>query len=78
MVFTIADTFPSDQSRQIALETVKRAAAEPGEELVRTHRAWWHAYYPKSFVSVPDTQIESFYWIQMYKLGQRDAGRMAP
>ena len=68
VVFTIADTFPRDQSRHIALETVKRAAAERAEELVRTHRAWWHGYYPASFVSVPDSQIESFYWIQIYKL----------
>lgn len=68
LLFTIADTFPRDQSRPLALDTVRRAAAEPGEELVRTHRAWWHAYYPESFVSVPDAQIEGFYWIQMYKL----------
>ncbi len=33
------------------------------------HRAWWHAYYPASFVSIPDARLEAFYWIQMYKLG---------
>jgi hypothetical protein len=37
-------------------------------ETVRTHRAWWQTYYPRSFLSVPDTRLESFYWIQMYKL----------
>lgn len=68
LMFTLADTFPGDESKQIALKTVKAATAQSGEELVQSHRAWWHAYYPQSFVSVPDAQIEGFYWIQMYKL----------
>jgi hypothetical protein len=33
-----------------------------------SHRDWWHKYYPESFLSIPDTRMESFYWIQMYKL----------
>jgi hypothetical protein len=36
--------------------------------LEKSHRDWWHAFYPKSFVSLPDTRAESFYWIQLYKL----------
>jgi alpha-L-fucosidase 2 len=35
---------------------------------VASHRDWWHHYYPQSFLSLPDTRMESFYWIQMYKL----------
>lgn len=38
-------------------------------DFASTHRAWWHEYYPQSFLSIPDTRMESFYWIQMYKLG---------
>jgi len=37
--------------------------------LQNENRDWWHAYYPKSFVSIPDPRVESHYWIQMYKLG---------
>jgi alpha-L-fucosidase 2 len=36
--------------------------------LEEPHRKWWHDFYQKSFLSVPDTKIESFYWIQLYKL----------
>jgi len=68
LFFTIADTFPQDESKMAAIETVRRAAAEAPEDLLKRHRDWWHAYYPASFVSVPDAQIEGFYWIQMYKL----------
>jgi len=38
------------------------------DRFVASHRAWWHAYYSESFLSIPDTRMESFYWIQMYKL----------
>jgi len=30
--------------------------------------AWWHAFYQKSFLSIPDAKMESFYWIQLYKM----------
>lgn len=31
--------------------------------------SWWHDFYQRSFVSLPDRALESFYWIQLYKLG---------
>ena len=51
-----------------ALGTVDRATEQGVDALLSSHRAWWHAYYPQSFLSLPDTRLESFYWIQMYKL----------
>ncbi|CAG7643027.1 glycoside hydrolase family 95-like protein [Paenibacillus allorhizosphaerae] len=51
-----------------AQEDLATAGKLPWQELVQSHRAWWHAYYPQSFVSLPDTRLEGFYWIQMYKL----------
>ncbi|HTB79262.1 MAG TPA: hypothetical protein VK717_00085 [Opitutaceae bacterium] len=38
-------------------------------KLTEGHRAWWHAFYPASFLSIPDARLEAFYWIQIYKLG---------
>lgn len=38
------------------------------QELIAAHRQWWHHYYPESFISLPDARMESFYWIQQYKL----------
>lgn len=29
---------------------------------------WWHKYWDKSYINIPDKQIENFYNIQMYKL----------
>ena len=68
LLVSIAHTYPAATARADALAAVRAAAAEPMDALVREHRAWWHAYYPRSFVSLPDAYWEGFYWIQMYKL----------
>ena len=51
-----------------ARDDVQRAMAKGVEELTRSHREWWHACYPASFISIPDTRLEGFYHIQLYKL----------
>ncbi|MDD2598435.1 MAG: alpha-L-fucosidase [Kiritimatiellae bacterium] len=68
LTLTVADSFPELTAQTTALATVQRVAALPPAALEQSHRAWWHAYYPAGFLSVPDAQIEGFYWIQIYKL----------
>lgn len=68
MILSIADSFPEKSAAQEAVQTVKRNATADHEQLVKSHRDWWHNFYPQSFVSVPDGKIQSFYWIQWYKL----------
>lgn len=61
-----------------AAQAVSVAAQCGLATLTGSHRAWWHAFWPQSFVSIPDTRMESFYWIQMYKLASATrAGRPA-
>jgi alpha-L-fucosidase 2 len=55
-------------ARAEALGSLKAAEAAGLERLVATHRQWWHGFYPKSFLSIPDSRLESFYWIQLYKM----------
>ncbi|XP_065835592.1 uncharacterized protein [Oscarella lobularis] len=52
----------------VAVANVKKSVAQGVDGLVSMHRQWWHQYYPASFLTFNDTKIESFYWIQMYKL----------
>jgi alpha-L-fucosidase 2 len=58
----------SNQVKQEIESNVRKASTQPWESWVVAHRSWWHDYYRQSFVSIPDTVLESFYWIQMYKL----------
>jgi alpha-L-fucosidase 2 len=77
---SVAHSFPGDGATDAALSDVRRAAPLPLAELAADHRAWWHTYYRKSFLSIPDARLQSFYWIQLYKVAsaaRRDAPVMA-
>jgi hypothetical protein len=52
-----------------AVQTIRDAETVPYATLEHNHRAWWADYFAQSFLSIPAPRIESFYWIQMYKLG---------
>ncbi|MER5539161.1 glycosyl hydrolase family 95 catalytic domain-containing protein [Streptomyces mirabilis] len=76
----VAHSYPKSTALGRALATVRGASALPYDLLAKTHRAWWHAYYRKSFLSLPDARIQRFYWIQLYKTAsaaRRDAPVMA-
>ncbi len=68
LVLAITRSTEAEGARKEAAAAVERALKLGAERLRRSHRAFWHGYYPASFVSLPDTRLESFYWIQMYKL----------
>ena len=51
-----------------AVAAVRQAADTGLQKLAESQQAWWHKFWPEGFVSVPDTRIESFYYIQMYKM----------
>jgi len=69
LYITTANEVPaSGVSARVALQAVRDAAARKSSKLIEESRDWWHNYYRQSFISIPDTKMESFYWIQLYKL----------
>jgi alpha-L-fucosidase 2 len=57
------------KSAEVAVSNVLEVAALPEKSLVEEHRAWRHAFFQKSFLSIPDPRLESLYWTQIYKMG---------
>ena len=57
------------RSEVVATSSVQKAAKLNPKSITAQHRQWWHRFYQKSFLSVPNAQMESFYWIQLYKMG---------
>ncbi|MGP4007502.1 glycosyl hydrolase family 95 catalytic domain-containing protein [Streptomyces sp. 4N124] len=64
----VTHSHPGTDAEGRARTAVRKASALPVSSLLRTHRDWWHAFYRKSFVSLPDGMLQSFYWLQLYKL----------
>lgn len=65
---SVGHSFPASTARAKALAVVEALSLKSLEDLQITHRAWWHTFYPKSFVSLPDQRMQSFFWIQHYKM----------
>ena len=68
LYLSIVDTYSEMNAGEEATAVVRKVAKEKAESLRKRHNDWWHSYYPESFISVPDAQIEGFYWAQIYKL----------
>jgi len=68
-IVSIANSYPAADAGITAADDVKRFAALDRAGWIEQHRAWWHDYYPRSFVTIPDKSIESLYWQTIYRFG---------
>ncbi|MFI1032558.1 glycosyl hydrolase family 95 catalytic domain-containing protein [Streptomyces sp. NPDC020951] len=67
LLLSVGHSSPSGTAAEAdSLRNLRRAASYGA--LRRRHTRWWHAFYPKSFVSFPDQRLQSFHWIQLYKV----------
>ncbi|WP_411146600.1 glycosyl hydrolase family 95 catalytic domain-containing protein [Streptomyces sp. x-80] len=64
----VAHSHPATTALGRALRSVRTVAALPYGAVAPGHRAWWHAYYRRGFLSFPDARLQRFYWIQLYKV----------
>ncbi|WP_405675353.1 Tat pathway signal sequence domain protein [Streptomyces sp. NBC_01511] len=71
---SVAHSHPRTTARDRALRTVRAAALAPYDLLVLPHRVRWQRFYRKSFLSLPDARLQSFYWIQLYKVASAARG----
>lgn len=69
LIATIANSYPQATARDEALATIREGAAMDFDAALQAHRQWWHRFYSASFVSLPDTRVETLYWNQIYKYG---------
>ena len=63
-----SDVLGEGESGAVALAAVRAAKTAGIDALTASHRKWWHAYYARTFLTLSNPQIESFYWIQLYKI----------
>jgi len=68
LLFLSVGYTPWGSANREAAASVNRAVARGLPRIEADHRKWWHDYYAASFLSIPDARLESFYWIQLYKM----------
>lgn len=48
------------------MQTMKNVSSMNISKLISNHTKAWNSFYSMSFLSISDTRLEAFYWIQMY------------
>jgi hypothetical protein len=74
LMASVGHTYPEENALELATAEVQFGKHTALDQLLRTHRAWWHAFYPKSWVSLPDAKMESYLWAQHYKMASTTKG----
>ena len=67
-IIGIANLRTTTGSAAHALATLHHIITTGLGTLEQAHRDWWRKFYPASFATFFDARLESFYWIQLYKL----------
>ncbi|CAA6677726.1 MULTISPECIES: glycosyl hydrolase family 95 catalytic domain-containing protein [unclassified Lentimonas] len=74
-MISVHHSFPEKNSFETVKTNLQAARQQLTDEtFFASHQAWWHEYYPKSFLTVNDAEKEAFYWIQMYKFASATRG----
>ncbi|MDX3452970.1 Tat pathway signal sequence domain protein [Streptomyces sp. ME02-8801-2C] len=70
LVLTVAHSHPSNtRAAEASLKKIQKVQKTGSYAALRgPHTRAWHAFYRKSFVSIPDERLQSFHWIQLYKV----------
>jgi hypothetical protein len=68
-IASIANSYPAATAAGTAATVVRRFLDLDRASRVLRHRHWWHDYYPKSYVTIPDKSLESLYWQTIYRFG---------
>ncbi len=75
-IVTISHTHPQNNAKECATSDIQNFIKKDSEPWLNQHRAWWHQYYPQSYLSLPDKKLESLYWQSIYRYGcQSRSGR---
>ena len=55
-----------------AQSLIHNASAQGRPALLPRHKKWWADYWAQSFVSLPLTRVEGYYYTQMYRFPSSD------
>ncbi|MFA7157865.1 MAG: glycoside hydrolase family 95-like protein [Kiritimatiellia bacterium] len=68
ILVSIAYSERSGLSAAEAFTTVEQASHGKPAELIRSHRVFWHAFWRKSRLHIPDAKMENLFYAELYKL----------
>jgi hypothetical protein len=68
-IVSISNSYPESSAAPTAVSNVRRFLKLDKTKWTKAHRNWWHSYYTRSFLTIPDKRLESLYWQTIYRFG---------
>jgi len=78
VLVSLATSKETDNPTSLALDILREAEEEGYDRLEEEHIRWWHSFWTKSFIEVPDKDIEQAWYFQQYLLASSSRAKYAP
>ncbi|WP_303227565.1 glycoside hydrolase family 95-like protein [Parabacteroides goldsteinii] len=78
LIASIACSQVHTDTEKEAINNIKTVQKETLKKVEKRHLKWWHTFYSKSYVSVPEDRYNAFFWSQLYKLGSATRSNRYP
>jgi len=78
VLVSLATSKETDNPTALALNIIKEAEKEDCNRLEEEHSSWWHNFWTKSFIEIPDKDIEQLWYFQQYLLASSSRAKYAP
>lgn len=66
IVCAFSSNFKSKDCLTDAIQRVNECSPRDVEKVEKAHKAWWHNYWERSFVQIPDSVVEKQYYVSLY------------
>jgi alpha-L-fucosidase 2 len=76
--WSISSQKSKDETVTTATEIVETSFFNDFWDTMETHSLWWHRFWNRSSVSIPDTILQNQWYMEMYKLGSAARQGAAP
>lgn len=78
IVCAFSSNFKSENCQAEVLRTISGCSLKSLEQAEQRHKDWWHTYWEKSYVSIPDSIIEKQYYVSLYGTGSCSRDELFP
>ncbi|MFV0592528.1 MAG: glycosyl hydrolase family 95 catalytic domain-containing protein [Draconibacterium sp.] len=74
ILIAVATSYKNENTNTKALDLLEAAEKQGLTSLKAEHRNWWHTFWQRSFLHLPDDYIENIYYLKRYILASSSRG----
>lgn len=78
LILSIEYSQENTNTGEMAIRNIEEVMGKSASAIKKEHQDWWNDFYSRSYVSVGEDVFDSFYWIQLYKIGSATRADQLP